>query len=139
VRFNDQVIADFRANAGRVSGELAETPIVLIHHVGARSGSEYVTPVAYQPLRGGLVVVGSNGGSPAEPGWCRNLRAHPRIDVEVGTETFRVRAHELADVAGSEVWPALVAAAQPLGKYQSKAARRFPALLLLRDSEAGPT
>jgi deazaflavin-dependent oxidoreductase (nitroreductase family) len=139
VRFNDQVIVGFRANAGRVGGELAETPIVLIHDVGARSGTEYVTSVAYQPLRGGLVVVGSNGGSPAEPDRCRNLRAHPRIDVEVATETFTTRARELADVAGSEGLPALAAAAQPLGEYQSKAARRFPALLLLRDSEAGPT
>jgi len=84
-------------------------------------------------------VVGSNGGSPAEPDWCRNLRAHRRIDVEVGTETFTVRAHELVDVARSEVSPALVAGAPTLGEYQSKAARRFPVFLLLRDSEAGPT
>jgi deazaflavin-dependent oxidoreductase (nitroreductase family) len=133
VRYDDEVIAEFRANAGRVGGWLAGTPVVLIHHVGARSGSEYVTPVAYQPLRSGFVIVGSNGGSPADPGWCHNLRAHPRIDVEVGAERFAVRARELDDDARAELWPTLVAGAPTLGEYQARAARRFPVFLLTRE------
>jgi uncharacterized protein len=138
VRFDEHVIAEFRANAGRVGGELAQTPMVLIHHIGARSGTACVTPLAYQPLRGRLAIVGSNGGSPADPGWCHNLRAHPRIDVEVGTERFSVRARELDDAARAEVWPTLVAGAPVLGEYQAKATRRFPVFLLRRESEGSP-
>ena len=136
---NDEVIAEFRQNAGRVGGWLAGTPVLLLHHVGARSGTEYVTPLAYQPLRGGLVIVGSNGGSPADPGWCQNLRVHPRIDVEVGTETLTVRALELQEPARAEIWPMLVAAAPVLGEYQATTTRRFPAFLLTPEMEAAKT
>jgi deazaflavin-dependent oxidoreductase (nitroreductase family) len=133
---NEQVIAEFRDNGGRVGGWLEGTPVVLLHHIGARSGNTYVTPLAYQPLRGGLAVVGSNGGAPSDPAWCRNLRAHPRIRVEVGTETFAARAQELDDAARAEVWPTLVAGAPTLGTYQAKAARRFPVFLLMRERES---
>jgi deazaflavin-dependent oxidoreductase (nitroreductase family) len=138
VTFDEQIIAEFRANGGRVGGEFAQTPMVLIHHTGARSGTAYVTPLAYQPLRGGLVIVGSNGGSPADPGWCHNLRAHPRIEVEVGSEAFTVWAQELGDADRAEIWPILVAGAPVLGKYQAKASRRFPVFLLTRDGEVLP-
>jgi deazaflavin-dependent oxidoreductase (nitroreductase family) len=139
VSTDDEIIAEFRRNAGRVGGWLAQTPIVLIHHVGARSGVERVTPLAYQALLGGLVIVGSNGASPVDPAWCHNLRAHPRIDVEVGADTLRVRAQELDDDARAAVWPALVAGAPVLGEYQAKATRRFPVFLLTSESEAPPT
>jgi deazaflavin-dependent oxidoreductase (nitroreductase family) len=135
---NDEVIAEFRQNAGRVGGWLAGTPVLLLHHVGARSRTTYVTPLAYQPLRGGLVIVGSNGGSPADPGWCHNLRAHPRINVEVGTETVTVLAQELDEVARGEIWPLLVAGAPVLGEYQATTTRRFPVFLLTPEAEAPP-
>jgi deazaflavin-dependent oxidoreductase (nitroreductase family) len=136
---NEEVVAAFRRNGGRVGGWLEGTPVVLVHHIGARSGIEYVTPVAYQSLLGGLVIVGSNGASPVDPGWCHNLRAHPRIDVELGTGTFPMRARELDDAARAEIWPALVAGAPTLGKYQAQATRRFPVFLLTHESEGSPT
>jgi deazaflavin-dependent oxidoreductase (nitroreductase family) len=136
---NDEVIAEFRQNAGRVGGWLAGTPVLLLHHVGAQSGTTYVTPLAYQPLRGGLVIVGSNGGASADPGWCRNLRAHSRIEVEVGSETLVVRALELEDPARAEIWPLLVAGAPVLGEYQATTTRRFPVFLLIPETEVPPT
>jgi deazaflavin-dependent oxidoreductase (nitroreductase family) len=136
--YNDQVIEEFRQNAGRVGGWLAGTPVVLLHHVGASSGRTYVTPLAYQPLLGGLVIVGSNGGSPADPGWCHNLRAHPRIDVEVGTETLSVRAQELDGAARAGIWPLLVAGAPVLGEHQATTTRLFPVFLLTPETEAHP-
>jgi deazaflavin-dependent oxidoreductase (nitroreductase family) len=134
---NDEVIAEFRRNGGHVGGWLAQTPVALIHHIGARSGIEYVTPLAYQSLLGGLVIVGSNGASPVDPAWCHNLRSHPRVDVEVGADAFPARARELDDAAREAIWPTLVAGAPTLGEYQAQAARRFPVFLLT--PEAPPT
>jgi deazaflavin-dependent oxidoreductase (nitroreductase family) len=130
VRSNDEVIAEFRRNAGRVGGEFAHTPLVLLHHVGARSGIERVTPLGCQRLCGGLVIVGSNGASPVDPAWCHNLRAHPRIDVEFGADAFPARARELDDAAREAIWPTLVAGAPTLGEYQAQATRRFPVFVL---------
>jgi deazaflavin-dependent oxidoreductase (nitroreductase family) len=129
--FNRRIIEEFRANQGRVGGSLAGTPIMLLHHIGAKSGIERVTPVACTPQEDGrYVIVASSGGSPTHPGWYYNLKAHPTVTVEVGTETLIVRAEELEGGARDALWPKLVAAAPSLAEYQAKAARRIPVFLL---------
>src|SRR5438309_5445254 len=66
--FTENVIAEFRANRGRVGGDLADTPIILIHHIGATTRIERVTPLAYSSQPDGcLVTAASNGGSPTHP------------------------------------------------------------------------
>jgi deazaflavin-dependent oxidoreductase (nitroreductase family) len=131
--FNKRIIEEFRASEGRVSGFSARTPIILIHHIGARSGIERLTPLGCFP-RGDdrYVIVASSGGSPTHPDWYHNLKAHPRIDVEVGIRAFTVLAEELDDRARAELWPKLVADAPDLGKHATKTTRQFPVFLLTR-------
>ena len=85
--YNTKIIEEFRANQGRVDAEFLEgAPVILIHHIGAKSGIGRVTPVACSPQGDGRFAVwAANGGSPAHPAWYHNLKAHPRITVEVGT------------------------------------------------------
>jgi deazaflavin-dependent oxidoreductase (nitroreductase family) len=131
--FNANIIEEFRANQGRVGGPLTGTPMILIHHIGARSGIERVTPLACNPQGDGhLAIVASNGGSPAHPEWYYNLRAHPRITVEVGTQTFPVLAQELDDTARAELWPKLVAQSPAVGEHQDKTTRQIPVFMLTR-------
>ena len=131
--FNENVIAEFRANQGRVGGVLADTPIILIHHIGANTLTERVTPLAYTRLADGrLLIVASNGGSPTHPAWYRNLKAHPTIEVEVGTETFAVLAEEADGAARADLWQELVAASPTVGEYQAATARRIPLFTLTR-------
>jgi deazaflavin-dependent oxidoreductase (nitroreductase family) len=127
----DAIIAEFRANEGLVGGDLAGTPMVLIHHIGARSGIERVTPLAGTPLgEGCYVVVASNGGAPKHPGWYHNLKANPKIEVEVGTETITADAEELEGEAREETWATLVAAYPFLREYAARTTRRIPVILL---------
>ena len=132
--FNAEVIAEFRANEGRVSGVLADTPILLLHHIGAKSRTERVTPVAYNPQSdGSLVIIASSGGSPGHPDWYYNLRANPRIEVEVGTARFAARASELDGSARADLWPKLVHAAPSIGVFQAQTTRQIPLFLLSRE------
>src|SRR5207245_5598012 len=62
--YNSQIIDEFRANEGRVGGMWEGTPMVLLHHTGAKSGKRRVTPVAYLSDGGRYVVIASNGGAP---------------------------------------------------------------------------
>jgi deazaflavin-dependent oxidoreductase (nitroreductase family) len=125
--FNENVIAEFRANHGRVGGVLAGTPIILIHHIDITSQAERVTPLAYSSQADGrLVIAASNGGSPTHPAWYHNLKAHPTVEVEVNTETLTVRAEEVEGAARAELWPKLVAASPALGRFQAKTTRRIP-------------
>jgi deazaflavin-dependent oxidoreductase (nitroreductase family) len=129
-------VEEFRANAGHVRGPLEGTPLILLHDIGARSGRERVTPVAYTLLAdGSYAVAASNGGSATHPSWYHNLVAHPRITVEVGTETFPVVARELLGAARERLWATLVAAAPTLGEFQSRTSRRIPVLVLIRAIE----
>ena len=138
--YNSEIIKEFRANQGRVGGMWTGTTLILIHHIGARSGIERVTPVACSPQgEGRFAIWAANGGSPTHPTWYYNLKAHPRITVEVGTQTFTVLAEELDSTARAELWPKLVAewpkpvAGSPdLGAAQAGTTRQFPVLLLTR-------
>jgi deazaflavin-dependent oxidoreductase (nitroreductase family) len=129
--FDENVIAEFRANRGRVGGVLAATPIILIHHLGVRSGTERITPLAYSSQRDGrLVIAASNGGSPKHPAWYYNLKAHPRIQVEIGSETFTVLAEEIEGAARTELWAKLVVTSPALRDFQAKTTRQSPLFTL---------
>ena len=131
--YNSEIINEFRANQGRVGGMWTGTMLILIHHIGAKSGIERVTPLGYFPLRGGrFAVVASSGGSPAHPGWYHNLKASPVITVEVGAETFTAVAEELTGTARAELWPKLVAGFPDLGAAQARTTRQFPVFMLTR-------
>ena len=131
--YNADIIREFRANGGRVGGMWEGTTLILIHHIGARSGVERVTPLgcSAQP-DGRFVIVASSGGSPAHPDWYYNLKAHPAITVEVGAQTFTVLAEELVGAARAELWPKLVAEYSTLGEHQAKTTRQFPVFMLTR-------
>ena len=131
--YNTEIITEFRANQGRVGGMWEGTTLMLIHHIGARSGIEHVTPVACSPRGGGRFAIwAANGGSPTHPAWYSNLKAQPRITVEVGAQTFTVVAQELDDTARAGLWPRLVAEAPDLGRIQARTTRQIPVFMLTR-------
>ena len=131
--YNTKIIEEFRANQGRVGGPWAGTTLILIHHIGAKSGIERVLPLACSPQGDGrFAIVASAGGSPTHPDWYYNLKANPRIEAEVGTQTFTVLAEELDGAARAALWPKLTAEAPSLGEFQAKTARQIPVFMLTR-------
>ena len=88
--YNQRVINAFRANDGVVDPGL---DLLLLHHIGARSGKERVTPLAYWRLDDASVaVLASNRGAPKHPDWYHNLVANTDAKAEIGIETFLARA-----------------------------------------------
>src|SRR5262249_57560363 len=94
--FNQRVIREFRANQGKVGGQLAHMPVLLLTMTGARSGRTLTTPLVYTTDGERLVVIASFAGAPKHPAWYHNIRPHPKPTVEVGSERFRVKATETA-------------------------------------------
>jgi deazaflavin-dependent oxidoreductase (nitroreductase family) len=131
--YNTKIIEEFRANRGRVGGMWAGTTLILIHHIGARTGIERITPLACNPQPDGrFVIVASNGGASAHPAWYYNLKANPRITVEVGTQTVTVLAEELDGTARAGLWPKLVAESPDIAEFQVRTARQIPVFMLTR-------
>ena len=89
---NAKVLAEFRANHGKVGGMFAGFPMVLVHHKGAKSGIERIAPLVYTKDGERFVIIASKGGHPTNPDWYHNLVAHPDIHIEIGDETLAVRA-----------------------------------------------
>ena len=131
--FDRRTIEEFRATGGHAGGVLAGPPLVLIHHIGARSGAEHVTPLAYSAQGPDcLAIAASNGGSPKHPAWYHNLKANPAITVELGTRSFPAVAEEQTGRARAELWSRLVAQFPDLARFQAAASRSIPLFLLRR-------
>jgi deazaflavin-dependent oxidoreductase (nitroreductase family) len=128
--WNEKIIEEFRANQGRVGGPFEGGTLLLLHHTGAKSGVERVSPLAYLPDGDRMVIVGSAGGSPKNPSWFYNLKANPDATVEVGTETVPVKATEIVGDDYDETWARLVARMPGFADYQTKTDRRIPLIAL---------
>jgi deazaflavin-dependent oxidoreductase (nitroreductase family) len=132
--FNLQVIEEFRANAGKVGGRFEGAPLLLLHHRGAKTGTEYVNPLMYQDLGGGsLAIFASKGGAPTNPDWFHNLRANPNTKIELGTETVDVVARVASDEDRDRIWEEQKKAYPNFADYeQSAGARKIPVVVLDR-------
>src|SRR5262245_35585012 len=97
--FNQQVIKEFRANQGKVGGQMANMPVLLLTTTGAKSGRAITKPLVYSKDGDRIVILASFAGGPKNPPWYHNLIANPEATVEIGTERFRVKA---AVTAGEE-------------------------------------
>jgi deazaflavin-dependent oxidoreductase (nitroreductase family) len=129
--WNQQIIDEFRANEGRVGGMFEGAPMIIIHHVGAKTGVERESPLVYFPEDDGrIIIIASKGGSPENPAWYHNLKANPTIEVEVGTEKFAVAVDEVSGDERDQVWKRVVAERPGFGEYQEKTSRLIPVLRL---------
>ena len=128
--FNQQIIDEFRANQGKVGGGFEGAPMLLLHHRGAKSGTERVNPVVYQSDGGNYVVFGSKAGAPDNPAWYHNLMANPETTVEVGTDTISVRAREAVGDERERLWNRQKELMPGFADYEQKTTRRIPVIVL---------
>ena len=129
---NRQVIAEFRETGGKAGGVFEGKPLVLVHHVGAKSGVERIAPLV--PLLDGdrIFVFASKGGADTNPDWYHNLVAHPNTVVELGSETFPVTVRVLAGAERDDIYANQSAVEPQFAEYQRKTTRVIPVLELQR-------
>jgi deazaflavin-dependent oxidoreductase (nitroreductase family) len=130
--FNRQLIEEFRANGGKVSGMFAGAPLLLLTTTGARSGQPRVAPLAYTSDNDRLVVIASKGGAPTHPDWFHNLRANPEVTVEVGKEAFPARATIPEGAERQRLFEQMAAQMPNFAEYQRNTTRKLPVVVLER-------
>jgi F420H(2)-dependent quinone reductase len=106
-------------------------PMLLLHHVGAKSGKRRTSGLTYMPYDGGFVVVGSNGGDSRNPGWVYNLRAFPDAEVQAGREKIKVRAREPSDGERQRLWAEAARYHPAWGRFQQRTPRALPIVILV--------
>ncbi len=129
--WNQSVIDEFRANAGKVAA-FEGRPLLLLHHRGARSGIDRVNPLAYLPVGDAFAVFGSKAGAPTNPDWYHNLQANPETMVEVGNETIPVRARVAEGEERERIWTEQKRLNRNFADYETKTTRPIPVVILER-------
>jgi deazaflavin-dependent oxidoreductase (nitroreductase family) len=135
--FNEKIIADFRANEGRVGGHFEGAPMVLVHSRGRKSGQEYINPMMYlasENSDGTFYVFASKAGAPTNPDWYYNLVAAGAGTVEQGTGTFPVTVRELDGDERDRIYDEQARRYPGFAEYAVKTAgvRTIPVLELTR-------
>jgi len=130
IDYNQRNIEEFRANDGKVGGRFEGKTLLLLHTTGAKTGKERVNPVAYVRDSERYVVIASKGGAPTNPGWYYNILAHPRLTVEVGTETFQVDAKVAEEPERTHLYNKMVEMMPGFDDYRRKTDRIIPVIVL---------
>jgi deazaflavin-dependent oxidoreductase (nitroreductase family) len=131
--FNKQIVEEFRANDGKVGGMFEGKNVLLLTTIGAKSGEERLSPLAYTRDGDRYVVAASMGGAPKNPAWYHNLVANPKVTVEVGTEKFEATATVIADRAERDrLYAGMIAHAEGFAEYEKKTTRVIPIVVLER-------
>ena len=126
---NEAVIREFRANGGKVAS-FATQPLLLLTHRGARSGAERTNPLAYFRDDDRYVIVASKGGAPTNPDWYHNLRTHPQVSIEVGTERLDVTAREAVGAERDRLWAMITERNRWFARYAERTTRTIPVFVL---------
>lgn len=131
-------MAAYRRTGGRIGGRFGGAPVLLLDHVGRRSGARRTTPLLYLDDGGDLVLVGSRGGSKAPPAWWLNLEAQPRTVVQVGPHRRQVVARTASGEEKARLWPRLVDLYPDYQTYQNRTDRDIPVIVLEPDTAQTP-
>ena len=135
--YNDEIIAEFRANDGKVGGPFAGGTLLLLTSKGAKSGKDHTTPMMYQADGGRWLVFASYAGAPKHPAWYHNIVANPDAVAEFGAagggvERIPVRAVVIEGAERDRLFAEQVARNPGFGDYQDKTSRVIPVVALER-------
>ena len=130
--FNQSLIAEFRTNDGKVGGQFAGAPLLLLNTIGAKSGQHRTNPLAYTTDNGRYVIIASKGGAPTNPDWYYNILANPTVTLEIGQESFQARAEVVEGEERDRLYNQMAAHMPGFADYQQKTTRKIPVVVLER-------
>lgn len=135
--WNSGIVDEFRANEGKVGGPFEGKPLLLLHHKGAKTRTDRVTPLMYQEVDGGYAVFASKGGADDNPDWFHNIKAHPETQVEIGSENVTVKARIAGDDEHDAIWSKQTRNFPQFAEYEEKTSRdKIPVIVLMPEARA---
>jgi len=129
--WNTGIIDEFRANDGKVGGMFEGAPLLLLHHTGAKTGTERVSPLMYQVVDGGYAIFASKAGADTNPDWFHNVTANPRTTIEVGRATTSVRARRAEGDEHDRIWEQQKQSWPQFAEYERQTARDVIPVIVL--------
>ena len=128
--WNAKTIAEFRSNHGKVGGDFEGAPLLLLHHVGARSGKPRINPMMYLKDGDRYLVFASKAGADTNPDWYHNLKTHPNVQIEVGDDVIDVHANEITGAERDRLYARQASLYSGFADYQRQTKRIIPVIAL---------
>jgi deazaflavin-dependent oxidoreductase (nitroreductase family) len=132
--FNEKIMAEFHANAGKVGGRFAGADVLILTTTGARSGQTRWNPLVYTRDGDRLIIVASKGGAPTSPDWYHNLVANPSAVIEVGSDVISVEAKIATGAERDRLYAQHAATMPRFLEYAKNTTRSLPVVALTRKS-----
>jgi len=130
--WNAKVIAEFRANDGKVGGNFDGAPVLLLTTTGRKSGRSHTNPMMYLPIGGDLAVFASKAGADTDPDWYLNLVANPTVSVEVGADTYQATATPVTGPERDSIYAEQASRYPGFAEYEQMTTRVIPVVRLTR-------
>ncbi|MGV9777731.1 nitroreductase/quinone reductase family protein [Streptosporangium sp. NPDC003464] len=127
-----QVIAEFRANNGKMSGMFEGWTLAVLTTVGAKSGLRRESILGYLEFAGKGIVVASSNGADKHPAWYHNIRKNPIVTVETGSDTYQAIAAIPPAQERDKLFDRVIAEAPGYADHQARTAREIPVVVLHR-------
>jgi deazaflavin-dependent oxidoreductase (nitroreductase family) len=131
-RYNELLIEQFRTNAGKVTGQFADLPVLLLKTIGAKTRATRTHPLVYFDDGDRYIVVASKAGASTNPAWYHNLLTNPQATVELPTESFHVQARIPVGQEREELFQNVVERFPIYAHYQQRTVRDIPIIVLER-------
>ena len=128
--WNVAIIEEFRGNGGVVGGMFEGAPLLILQHLGAKSGTVRHSPLMYQRVDSGYAIFASKAGAATNPDWLHNLRANPSTLIEVGNEVIDVTARVAKGDEHERVWSKQKIDYPNFAEYEAKTDRVIPVVVL---------
>ncbi|MEM7033933.1 MAG: nitroreductase/quinone reductase family protein [Chloroflexota bacterium] len=122
--------AVMRISGGRMGNQMGGNEILLLHHVGAKSNKNYVSPLAYVEDEGAYAIIAAAAGQAKNPGWFHNLKKNPSTIIEIKGKTINVTAKVAPKETRDRIWADVVVDFPQFASYEEKTTRVIPIVLL---------
>src|ERR1700728_411006 len=119
----------YRLSSGRLGGTFQKAPVALLTTTGRKTGEPRVSPLLYLREGNRVLLVASRGGSDKHPLWYLNLKANPKVTVQIKDEVLQLQARDATEAEREEYWPKLVAMYPSFDDYKSWTDRVIPVVI----------
>lgn len=120
----------YRRTGGKFGAKAGKTQMMLLTTTGRRSGQPRTTPLNCIADGDRYLAIASFGGDDRDPQWFKNLQANPEATIQLGSETFPVRATVATPEEKKVLWPKATAAYKGYDGYQRRTDRDIPVVIL---------
>ncbi|ABK69399.1 deazaflavin-dependent nitroreductase Ddn [Mycobacterium avium subsp. hominissuis] len=119
----------YRVSRGKWGGTFQKRPVALLTTTGRKTGQPRVSPLLYLREGDRVILVASQGGRDKHPLWYLNLKANPKVSVQIKDEVLQLQARDATPEEREQYWPKLVAMYPSFDDYQSWTDRVIPVVI----------